>query len=83
MATTCGALWCAERGKRLCGEEEWERACQGPQGFAFPYGNAHEEARCADEPVRTLSRETGEDLSFGLRSDPLHLAQPSFLRGGA
>jgi formylglycine-generating enzyme required for sulfatase activity len=35
----------------LCGEEEWERACQGPQGLAYPYGNQHEDARCADERV--------------------------------
>jgi formylglycine-generating enzyme len=41
--------WCGERGKRLCGEEEWERACAGPQACAYPYGNAHEDARCADE----------------------------------
>jgi formylglycine-generating enzyme required for sulfatase activity len=41
--------WCNKRGKRLCGEDEWERACAGPRGFQFPYGDAHEDARCADE----------------------------------
>lgn len=43
------AGWCEKRGKRLCEEAEWERACAGPQGFKYPYGDAHEEARCADE----------------------------------
>ncbi len=43
--------WCTDHGKRLCGEEEWERACAGPQNFAYPYGNNHEDARCADERV--------------------------------
>jgi formylglycine-generating enzyme required for sulfatase activity len=41
--------WCDKRGKRLCAEDEWEHACQGPQGWAYPYGDAHETARCADE----------------------------------
>jgi formylglycine-generating enzyme required for sulfatase activity len=41
--------WCADRGKRLCAEDEWERACAGPQRFAYPYGNTYEDARCADE----------------------------------
>jgi formylglycine-generating enzyme required for sulfatase activity len=43
------SAWCEKRGKRLCQEEEWERACAGPQGNAYPYGNEHEAARCVDE----------------------------------
>jgi hypothetical protein len=30
---------CAYAGKRLCTDEEWLRACQGPEGFTYPYGN--------------------------------------------
>jgi hypothetical protein len=41
--------WCVAHGKRLCQEDEWERACAGADGLAYPYGNTHEEARCADE----------------------------------
>ena len=41
--------WCERRGKRLCAEEEWERACAGPTGTAYPYGDAHEDAACRDE----------------------------------
>lgn len=29
---------CAARGRRLCGELEWERACKGPDGHRFPGG---------------------------------------------
>jgi formylglycine-generating enzyme required for sulfatase activity len=29
---------CKARGKRLCTEEEWERACKGPGNARFPYG---------------------------------------------
>ena len=49
--------WCADRGKRLCSEDEWERACAGPQRFAYPYGNTYEDARCADEKTWILKDE--------------------------
>jgi formylglycine-generating enzyme required for sulfatase activity len=31
---------CTEQGKRLCGEDEWERACKGPQNVRFAGGEA-------------------------------------------
>ena len=37
---------CEAAGKRLCGEDEWERACKGPAGTRFPYGNEFEEGTC-------------------------------------
>ncbi|MEZ4225182.1 MAG: hypothetical protein R3B13_29795 [Polyangiaceae bacterium] len=40
---------CAQRGGRLCTELEWERACRGPAGDAYPTGAAWD-ARCAEEP---------------------------------
>lgn len=40
--------WCEERGKRLCTEDEWDMACQGPEAFVYPYGNTHEAERCND-----------------------------------
>jgi len=50
MESSAGAeKWCADHGKRLCGEDEWERACSGRESFAYPYGVIHEEAACADE----------------------------------
>ena len=30
--------WCEQRGKRLCSEQEFETACEGPQLMAYPYG---------------------------------------------
>jgi formylglycine-generating enzyme required for sulfatase activity len=44
-----GEDWCAARGKRLCYEHEWVRACQGPHGRRYPYGNAHREGVCNDD----------------------------------
>lgn len=37
---------CSARGKRLCKEEEWERACKGPQNARFAYGNEFNAATC-------------------------------------
>jgi len=44
-----GEAWCAERGKRLCTEEQWVRACQGPHGRLYPYGDEHRESACNDD----------------------------------
>jgi hypothetical protein len=37
---------CDEEGKRLCRELEWTLSCEGPEGFALPYGNAADLAAC-------------------------------------
>ena len=44
-----GEAWCQERGKRLCTEAEWLRACEGPAKYAYPYGNVYEAHRCNDD----------------------------------
>jgi Sulfatase-modifying factor enzyme 1 len=44
-----GEQWCASRGKRLCSEGEWVRACEGPHGRRFPYGDTHRASACNDE----------------------------------
>jgi formylglycine-generating enzyme len=56
---------CANAGKRLCSTAEWERACRGPEGFAYPYGNINDEIACVGffaypehEPEHTGSRDT-------------------------
>jgi formylglycine-generating enzyme required for sulfatase activity/serine/threonine protein kinase len=37
---------CEGKGRRLCNEEEWERACKGYQGYRFPYGDEFETDKC-------------------------------------
>src|SRR5690349_16393579 len=44
-----GAAFCAARGRRLCTEAEWVRACQGPEGRPYPYGSQYQRGRCNDD----------------------------------
>jgi hypothetical protein len=39
---------CTNAGKRLCTDAEWLRACQGPSGTTYPYGNTLELGVCND-----------------------------------
>ncbi|MBN1944351.1 MAG: SUMF1/EgtB/PvdO family nonheme iron enzyme [Bradymonadales bacterium] len=41
--------WCTARGKRLCYDDEWTRACGGPDGLSYPYGDTRIAGRCNDE----------------------------------
>ncbi len=37
---------CAERGKRLCTEHEWQRAATGPENYPYGYGERFQSGRC-------------------------------------
>ncbi|MDW8247150.1 MAG: SUMF1/EgtB/PvdO family nonheme iron enzyme [Sandaracinaceae bacterium] len=37
---------CKKAGYRLCTRKEWTRACRGPKGRRFPYGDHWEPHRC-------------------------------------
>ena len=37
---------CAGKGKRLCTELEWERACKGPNDTTYEYGNTYRKDAC-------------------------------------
>jgi len=39
---------CVNAGKRLCTDAEWLRACQGPSGDTYPYGNTRQPGVCND-----------------------------------
>ncbi|WP_434382262.1 protein kinase domain-containing protein [Melittangium boletus] len=55
VAPRVGVSWqdarneCAKMGRRLCSEEEWEKACKGPGNLRFPYGTSFEARRCNTE----------------------------------
>ncbi len=41
-----GQRLCADRGKRLCSEKEWEKACKGPDTFSYAYGDTFQADAC-------------------------------------
>ena len=45
---------CEGAGKHLCSEEEWEHACRGSAGAAFPYGPKFEKTRCATKDKKRV-----------------------------
>ncbi len=40
--------WCQARGKRLCYDDEWQDACEGASGWAYPYGPTRVPGKCND-----------------------------------
>lgn len=46
-----GVDWCLARGKRLCTEAEWVRACQGSTALPYPYGKSYQKGRCVDDKI--------------------------------
>jgi serine/threonine protein kinase len=55
---------CAKAGKRLCTEEQWEKACKGPGNARFPYGNDFDAYRCNTEDGQGLDRALTEAGRF-------------------
>ncbi|MBM4357437.1 MAG: SUMF1/EgtB/PvdO family nonheme iron enzyme [Deltaproteobacteria bacterium] len=60
-------LHCAARGKRICTESEWTKACEGPDNKPFPYGYVRDPTACRgdvrwDNPQTTklLERDPAE-----------------------
>ena len=43
--------WCKYRNKRLCFDDEWTRACQGPNNYPYPYGNKLVKGQCNDNQI--------------------------------
>ncbi len=57
---------CVSKGKRLCTELEWERACKGPQQHPFEYGDTYREETCGTG-MPVVPRPSG--FRVGCRSD--------------
>ncbi len=37
---------CERQGHRLCTEDEWEKACKGPENWLYTYGDTFEDQKC-------------------------------------
>ena len=55
ISGTAAQAACELAGKRLCMVDEWLRACQGPDGWVYPYGNTYNpdacNTSCAQHPI--------------------------------
>jgi hypothetical protein len=64
---------CEEKGKRLCTELEWERACKGPDNLRYEYGASYDPRVCgAGQPEVSSARHPSGDRAacrsaFGVR----------------
>ena len=43
---------CEAVSKRLCSEEEWEKACKGPKNLKYPYASSYDAAKCNTEDAK-------------------------------
>jgi len=57
---------CESKGKRLCSEQEWEKACKGRLSFRFPYGDAFDPNACNTEKKGGDDREISGTGAFPL-----------------
>ncbi len=58
------AARCKKRKKRLCSEEEWEKACKGPSGSRYPYANQWDPSSCNTEDDEGADRQVEKSGSF-------------------
>jgi formylglycine-generating enzyme required for sulfatase activity len=56
---------CKNAGKRLCTEDEWEKACKGPAVQRFPYGASFDPNACNTQDARDNPRQMAVVGSFG------------------
>ena len=64
---------CKERGKRLCTEMEWERACKGDANTTYLWGDAFAKKRCPGQKDHMIGQRADCKTSSGV-SDMLGIA---------
>ncbi len=55
---------CSDEGRRLCTEKEWEKACKGPSGLKYPYGNVWDPSKCNTQDKSGANRSIAPSGSF-------------------
>lgn len=56
---------CESQNKRLCTEAEWEKACKGPGGARWPFGNTFDANACNTEDDSGEARSLAPSGRFG------------------
>jgi formylglycine-generating enzyme len=81
-----GEAWCKTKGKRLCSEAEWVRACNGTTKSPYPYGATYVRGKCTDDKTwispnwTTLG--TWPSAAAKTEAERLYQADPSGARTG-
>ncbi len=57
---------CAERGKRLCTELEWERACKGPKSTTYQWGNGYNNTKCKGQLDNMIGQRSECESDLGV-----------------
>jgi formylglycine-generating enzyme len=73
---------CRAAGKRLCAAKEWYRACAGPRGLRYPYGNTEIEGRCNVGKGHVMQKVFGKDIRYTFEdhyNSPRLNQEPGFL----
>jgi sulfatase-modifying factor enzyme 1/putative metal-binding protein len=60
---TEAAAACADAGKRLCSEDEWQTACMGASKTTYPYGNSYAATRCNGNDYDPIPGGIDDDLA--------------------
>jgi len=86
QSAASGQGWCEARGKRLCREREWVRACRGPEGRDFPYGRTWRRGICNDDKTwrspRWSAIRSFPNPAAQTETDRLDQSEPSGTRNG-
>jgi len=43
--------WCENQGKRLCYDDEWTKACKGPEKYEWSYGDNYKKGYCNTDKI--------------------------------
>jgi formylglycine-generating enzyme len=63
---------CEARGRRLCTELEWERACKGPQNTMYEKGNRYDPKACPDGQGGPKAPNTSESCKSAFGAAAMH-----------
>ncbi|MBL8933375.1 MAG: SUMF1/EgtB/PvdO family nonheme iron enzyme [Archangium sp.] len=65
VSFTDAMVLCESKGKRLCSEAEWEKACKGPAAMKWPFGNTFDGNACNTENDSGEARSLAPAGRFG------------------